>query len=32
MILPLPMEKESASVGLKKIQENVEKAIGINIF
>ncbi len=32
MILPLPMERESASVGLKKIQENVEKAIGINIF
>ncbi|MDD3107001.1 MAG: V-type ATP synthase subunit F [Bacilli bacterium] len=32
MIIPIPMEKESASVGLKKIQENVEKAIGINIF
>lgn len=32
MILPLPMEKDSSQVGLKKIQDNVEKAIGINIF
>jgi len=32
MILPLPMEQASAGIGLKKIQDNVEKAIGINIF
>jgi V/A-type H+-transporting ATPase subunit F len=32
MIIPLPIEKDSTGVGVKKIQDNVEKAIGINIF
>lgn len=32
ILLPLPMNGESKEVGLKKIKNNVEKAIGINIF
>lgn len=32
IILPIPMKEESHQVGLNKIQDNVEKAIGINIF
>ncbi|MFA5006616.1 MAG: V-type ATP synthase subunit F [Candidatus Izemoplasmatales bacterium] len=32
ILMPVPMSKPSLGLGLKKIQENVEKAIGINIF
>lgn len=32
IILPIPTEEGSKQVGLKKIKDNVEKAIGINIF
>jgi len=32
VIIPIPTKEGSQNVGLKKIQENVEKAIGINIF
>lgn len=32
IILPLPLDQESNGIGLKRIRQNVEKAIGINIF
>lgn len=32
IIIPLPTKTESRGIGLKKIKENVEKAIGIDIF
>jgi|GEM_PF-474202 len=32
IIMPVPMTDPAQGVGLKKISENVEKAIGINIF
>lgn len=32
IILPLPIGEKSKQLGKKKIRENVEKAIGINIF
>ncbi len=32
ILLPLPMNGKSSNVGLKKIKDNVEKAIGIDIF
>ncbi|MCK9536755.1 MAG: V-type ATP synthase subunit F [Bacilli bacterium] len=32
IIIPLPTKTVAKGVGLKKIKDNVEKAIGINIF
>lgn len=32
IILPLPLDNVNGGVGMRKIKENVEKAIGINIF
>lgn len=32
IILPLPLDNVNSGVGMKKIKDNVEKAIGINIF
>lgn len=32
MLIPLPIGDEKMNVGRKKIKENVEKAIGIDIF
>lgn len=32
ILIPIPIKAESREIGLKKIQENVEKAIGFNIF
>jgi len=32
IIIPIPSNADSEGIGLKKIQENVEKAIGFNIF
>ncbi len=32
IILPIQLDLESSGLGLKRIRENVEKAIGINIF
>ncbi|MDP3130135.1 MAG: V-type ATP synthase subunit F [Bacillota bacterium] len=32
ILMPVPMSSASKGIGMKKIQENVEKAIGINIF
>ncbi len=32
ILMPVPMSSSSKGIGMKKIQENVEKAIGINIF
>ncbi len=32
IILPIPLDEASNGVGLKKIKDNVEKAIGIDIF
>lgn len=32
IIIPLPVGSENLNVGRKKIKENVEKAIGIDIF
>ena len=32
ILLPLPMKGTSKQVGLKKIKNNVEKAIGMDIF
>jgi len=32
IIIPLPLTTKPLGVGLKKIKDNVEKAIGINIF
>lgn len=32
IIIPIPISDRSQGVGLNKIKENVEKAIGINIF
>lgn len=32
IILPLPLDNVNSGVGTKKIKENVEKAIGIDIF
>ncbi|MFY9421485.1 MAG: V-type ATP synthase subunit F [Bacilli bacterium] len=32
IIIPIPTEEKSQGVGLKKIRENIEKAIGFDIF
>ena len=32
IIIPLPTKPTTKGIGLKKIKDNVEKAIGINIF
>ncbi|HEY8395670.1 MAG TPA: V-type ATP synthase subunit F [Bacilli bacterium] len=32
IIIPIPTKQNSQGVGLKKIKENVEKAIGFDIF
>jgi len=32
IIMPVPMSSLTKGIGLQKIRENVEKAIGINIF
>lgn len=32
IIIPIPLSEESKEIGLKKIKENVEKAIGFDIF
>lgn len=32
VIMPIPSNEESKEIGLKKIKENVEKAIGFDIF
>lgn len=32
IILPIPLDETSDGLGLKRIRQNVEKAIGINIF
>lgn len=32
IILPLPLDNVNSGIGTKKIKENVEKAIGIDIF
>ncbi|MBQ3001324.1 MAG: V-type ATP synthase subunit F [Bacilli bacterium] len=32
IILPLPLDNKNEGIGMKKIEANVEKAIGINIF
>lgn len=32
IILPLPLDADPTGIGIKKIKDNVEKAIGIDIF
>ena len=32
IIVPIPLESDKLQVGIKKIRENVRKAIGIDIF
>lgn len=32
IIIPLPLDNKNSGLGTKRIKENVEKAIGINIF
>jgi V/A-type H+-transporting ATPase subunit F len=32
IIIPIPLKEKSDGIGLKKIKENVEKAIGFDIF
>lgn len=32
IILPLPLDNVNSGIGMKKVKENVEKAIGIDIF
>jgi V/A-type H+-transporting ATPase subunit F len=32
IIIPIPTKEDSEGIGLKKIRENVEKAIGFDIF
>jgi V/A-type H+-transporting ATPase subunit F len=32
ILMPVPMSSASTGTGMKKIRDNVEKAIGINIF
>ena len=32
IILPLPLDNVNSGIGMKKVRENVEKAIGIDIF